>query len=143
MFHSDKKPFYQSATTLFLEPIEIYIMPLRKSSSPSQASNYRRKPSITSMICSEVSLFHVHRVLHDCYYYMEEGETCTKKEAESFSVNYISECGTKIKEILSGISEHQKELLYAVSSEVNATGITSASFIKRHNLKSASAVQSA
>ena len=65
------------------------------------------------------------------------------KEAEVFSGNYINESGVKIKEILSVISEQQKELLYAVSSEVNAAGITSAAFIKRHNLKSASAVQSA
>lgn len=144
MFHSDKKPFYQSATTLLLEPIEndIYYAFAQKQFSQSGKQLQKEAFDYVYELFEGVTLY-VHRVLHDCFYYTEEGETCTKKEAETFSDNYINECGTKIKEILSGISEQQKELLYAVSSEINATGITSASFIKRHNLKSASAVQSA
>lgn len=144
MFYSDKKPFYQSATTLLLEPLEsdIYYAFAQKQFSQSGKQLQKEAFDYIYDLFGGVTLY-VHRVLHDCYYYTEDGETCTKKEAETFSDNYISECGTKIKEILSGISEQQKELLYAVSSEVNATGITSASFIKRHNLKSASAVQSA
>ncbi|MBQ0081486.1 MAG: hypothetical protein KBS95_08080 [Alistipes sp.] len=60
---------------------------------------------------------YVHRVLHDCYYYVEAKEICSKEEAKLFSDNYINECGTNIKKILSGISESQKELLYAASAE--------------------------
>lgn len=37
----------------------------------------------------------------------------------------------------------QKELLYVISSEGTAERITSSTFIKRHRLRSASAVQSA
>jgi len=144
MFHSDKKPFYQSATTLLLDPIasDTYFEFAQKQFSQSGKQLHREAFVYVYNLFEGVTLY-VHRVLHDCFYYTEEGETCTEKEAETFSDNYINECGTKIKEILSGISEQQKELLYAVSSEVNATGITSASFIKGHNLKSASAVQSA
>ena len=39
--------------------------------------------------------------------------------------------------------EKQKELLYAIANEGEATGITSADFVKRHSLTSASSVQSA
>ena len=42
---------------------------------------------------------YVHRVLHDCYYYTDAGEICSREEVELFSDNYINECGTKIKEI--------------------------------------------
>lgn len=144
MFHSDKKPFYQSATTLLLEPIasDIYYAFAQKHFSQSGRQLQREAFDYVYNLFGGVTLY-VHRVLHDCFYYTEEGEICTEKEAETFCCNYINECGTKIKDILAGISEQQKELLYAVCSEVNAIGITSASFIKRHNLKSASAVQSA
>lgn len=144
MFHSDKKPFYQSATTLMLEAIarDEYYAFAQKQFSKSGKKLQREAFDYIYSLFEGVTLY-VHRVLHDCYYYTEDGETCTMKEAEVFSGNYINESGVKIKEILSVISEQQKELLYAVSSEVNAAGITSAAFIKRHNLKSASAVQSA
>lgn len=50
---------------------------------------------------------------------------------------------TIFREILSNIPEKQKELLYAIAKEVEAEHITSAEFIKRHSLTSASSVQSA
>lgn len=144
MFHSDKKPFYQSATTLVLEPIEsdIYCSFAQKQFSQSGKQLQKEAFDYTYNLFEGVTLY-VHRVLHDCFYYTDEGEICTEEEARNFCENYINECGTKIKEVLSGISEQQKELLYAISTEVNATGITSGAFVKRHNLKSASAVQSA
>lgn len=144
MFHSDKKPFYQSATTLTLDPIEQdrYFNFAKTQFVNSEKQLQEEAFDYIYSLFEGITLY-VHRVLHDCFYFTEAGETCTIKEAETFCSNYINECGTKIKEILSGISEPQKELLYAVSAEKNASGITSAAFIKRHNLKSASAVQSA
>ncbi|MBQ1611565.1 MAG: ATPase, partial [Muribaculaceae bacterium] len=41
------------------------------------------------------------------------------------------------------ITMQQKELLYAIAREGVATKLTSAAFVKRHQLKSASSVQSA
>lgn len=144
MFQSDKRPFYQSATTLQLGPIvpEKYLAFAQKQFSLS--GKHLQKEAFDSIynLFDGITLY-VHRVLHDCFYYTEAGETCSEAEARAFCDYYINECGAKIKEILAGISEPQKELLYAISAEKNATGITSANFIKRHNLKSASAVQSA
>ena len=42
-----------------------------------------------------------------------------------------------------GIPEKQKELLYAIAKDGEAERVTSAEFIKRHSLSSASSVQSA
>lgn len=144
MFQSDKRPFYQSATTIQLDPIdpERYYSFAQYHFTKSGKTLKREAFDVIYNLFEGITLY-VHRVLHDCYYYTDEGEICSKKEAELFCDNYIGECGTKIKEILAGISESQKELLYAVSAEKTATGITSGAFIKRHNLKSASAVQSA
>lgn len=144
MFQSDKRPFYQSATTIQLEPIDPdrYYSFAQDQFAKSGKTLKREAFDVIYNLFEGITLY-VHRVLHDCFYYTDEGESCSKKEAELFSDNYINECGTKIKEILAGISESQKELLYAVSAEKTATGITSGAFVKRHNLKSASAVQSA
>ena len=50
----------------------------------------------------------------------------------------------KVVTLGANLTEAQKELLYAISEEHQAIkSITSAAFIKRHRLKSASAVQSA
>ena len=55
----------------------------------------------------------------------------------------IASNDTIFREILSNIPEKQKALLYAIAKDGEATQITSASFIKRHALSSASSVQAA
>ncbi|MFC2296203.1 MAG: ATPase, partial [Prevotella sp.] len=45
------------------------------------------------------------------------------------------------REMMSFISEQQKALLYAVCKEGTARHITSAAFVRNHNLKSQSSVQ--
>lgn len=55
----------------------------------------------------------------------------------------IAENDTIFREILSNIPEKQKEVLYAIARDGEAERITSAQFIKRHSLSSASSVQSA
>jgi SOS-response transcriptional repressor LexA len=42
---------------------------------------------------------------------------------------------------LSLLPERQKELLYAIAKDGRASGVTSAAFIKKHGLQSASSVQ--
>ena len=50
---------------------------------------------------------------------------------------------TIFREMLSNVPEKQKELLYAIARDGEAERITSSEFIKRHNLPSASSIQSA
>ena len=57
--------------------------------------------------------------------------------------NMVASNDTIFREILSNIPEKQKELLYAIAKDGEAERITSAAFIKRHSLTSASSVQSA
>lgn len=125
MFHSDKRPFYQSATTIQLNPIapDKYLAFAQKQFSLSGKQLQTEAFDSIYNLFDGITLY-VHRVLHDCFYYTETGESCSETEAEAFCDCYINECGTKIKEILSGISEPQKELLYAISAEKTATGIT-------------------
>ena len=61
----------------------------------------------------------------------------------SICKSYIHEYGSRLRELMSNVSEQQKEVLYAIVEEKEATSITSSAFIKRHRLKSASSIQSA
>ena len=45
--------------------------------------------------------------------------------------------------MLSLLPERQKELLYAIAKEGKTSGMTSAAFIKKHGLQSASSAQTA
>jgi len=144
MFFSSKRAFYQSAISIELEPIEksIYtdfavekfVKAGRQIDATAVLYAYERFKGIT---------MHVHRVLHDAFAECVQGDICTAEEMERICEEYITECGSRLKELLRTITPQQKELLYAISREGNATGITSGNFIKKHSLKSASAVQSA
>ena len=72
-----------------------------------------------------------------------EQEECCNETIKQAIENIIASNDTIFREILSNIPEKQKALLYAIAKEGEATNITSASFIKRHALLSASSVQSA
>lgn len=144
MFNSEKRPFYQSATSIELSPIErdVYFDFARAQfeargksiSHEGFDSIYNEFEGITS---------YVHRILHDTYAATPEGGTCTTEDMESAASAYLEECSSRLKELFGNISEQQKELFYAICDEGTARSITSSAFVKKHNLKSASAVQSA
>lgn len=86
---------------------------------------------------------HIHRVLHDAFAATARGTNCTLDEVKEASAAYIHASGYRLRELLGSVSVQQKELLYAICTEGNATNITSSAFVKKYKLKSASAVQSA
>ena len=66
-----------------------------------------------------------------------------KAMAEAIIHMMILDNDRKFSEILSRLTLPQKELLYAIAKDGIAKQITSTVFVKRHNLRSASSVQSA
>lgn len=144
MFFSSKRPFYQSAALMQLEPIEIenYVAFVKhhfeannKSINDETITNiYRQWQGIT---------MYMHRILHDAFIIVQEGEECTMQVIEDVTNTYIFQNEKRLQEMLAFITPQQKELLYAIAREGVATNITSATFVKRNQLKSASAVQSA
>ena len=64
------------------------------------------------------------------------------KDTLSQAVNNIIDSKEPLfDELLSNISDKQKPVLYAIAKEGEASGITSAAFIQKHKLASASTVQ--
>lgn len=144
MFFSDKRPFYQSATLLQLEPIDLSVytdfvvrhfgMAGKDISKEAIEWAYQKYDGIT---------MYTHKLFHDAYAETEAGEICSITEMEVLSNQLIQQNEKRLQELLAYITEQQKELLYAIAADKKVYRVTSSDFVKRHHLKSASAVQSA
>lgn len=144
MFFSSKRPFYQSAKNLPLEPIDkgVYL--------DFAMSNFKNaNKNITEEAFSHVYdtfwgvTFYIQRIMKDAFAETKAGDTCDLNLVKNLIEDYIDENDSRLREQLSYISESQKELLYAIHSEGQVQSITSAEFNKKHRLRSPSSTQSA
>ena len=144
MFTSAARPFYHSADMLELKAIvpEIYI--------PFIVSHFEKRtrhiaPDDVERVYNMFKghTYYVQKTFNEAFADTPEGEECTLETLRAAIDNMIASNDTIFREILSNIPEKQKELLYAIAKEGEAERITSAAFIKRHSLASASSVQSA
>ena len=78
---------------------------------------------------------YVHKLLHDSYADTNTGETCDIDDMKYATEQLLQQNAKRLQELLAYVTEQQKEVLYAIAAERE--------FVKRHHLKSASAVQSA
>lgn len=144
MFLSPKRPFYQSTALLSLNPIElgVYTEFVQKHfrtagkgiTNEAIERAYRAFDGVT---------FYIQRIMHDAWAITPAQSVCDVSLVDELIESLITENASRLREQLAFITEQQKELLYAICSERVAERITSSAFIKRHRLKSASAVQSA
>ena len=72
-----------------------------------------------------------------------EWAECTNEVICTAITALVDSYDTVFREILSNMAEKQKELLYSIALDGEATAITSSAFIRRHSLSSASSVQAA
>lgn len=144
MFVSSARPFYHSADILELKAIlpEIY--------TPFIVGHFenRNKRVATENVEWVYNLFkghtyYIQRTFNEAFADTSGGEECTREIIEGAIDNMVASNDTIFREILSNIPEKQKALLYAIAKDGEAKQITSASFIKRHALSSASSVQAA
>ncbi len=144
MFTSAARPFYHSADMLELKAIvpEIYI--------PFIVGHFEKRnrciaPDDVERVYNlfKGHTYYIQKTFNEAFADTPEGEECTLETLRAAIDNMIASNDTIFREILSNIPEKQKELLYAIAKEGEAARITSAAFIKRHSLASASSVQSA
>lgn len=144
MFLSASRPFYHSADMLELKAIaaEIYI--------PFITGHFeKRNRKITAGNAEKVyrlfkgHTYYIQKTFNEAFADTSEGEECTSEIIQTAIDNMIASNDTIFREILSNIPEKQKALLYAIAKDGEAERITSAEFVKRHRLASASSVQSA
>ena len=144
MFFSSKRPFYQSAKPLRLEPIEKDVYFDFASTHFQKAGKNLSKEAFTYVYDTfwGVTLY-VQRMMKDAYIETPEGKVCDVDMVKILIENYIKENDSHLREQLSFITEAQKELLYAIYAEGEVQSITSSAFNKKHRLRSPSSTQSA
>ena len=144
MFSSSARPFYQSADTLELNeiPFDIY------SDFARRLFLEARKSVDDECLRYVYDLFQGHtfymqKVFNEAFALTGKGGTCKLDTILEAIDRVLNDKETTYMEILSALSEKQKPLLYAIAAEGLASRITSLAFTKKHNLQSASAIQSA
>lgn len=144
MFFSAKRPFYQSAKALRLDPIDrdVYLKFAQKHFQ--QAGKQISTEAFYYVYDNFWGVtFYVQRIMKDAFSETPEGSCCNAESVRQLVVDYVKENDSHLREQLAFITEVQKELLYAIHKEGQVTSITSTAFNKKHRLRSPSSTQSA
>ena len=144
MFFSDKRPFFQSATLLQLEPIDLTVY-TNFAVQQFVAANKNIEPEAIEWAYNTFDgvTMYIQKLLHDTFADTLPGFTCTLTGMKQAAEQLLQQNGKRLQELLAYVTEQQKELLYAIAADRYVQRITSSDFVRRHHLKSASAVQSA
>ena len=144
MFNSPSKPFYQSAISMGLEPIPIHIY---KEFAVSLFVERNRQ--IEDEIIEQVWKLYdgytwfVQMMMNELFAMTTEGDTCRMSMIDEARHNVVMAQEQSYKDLLANLPPRQKIVLQAIAKEGVAQNITSAKFIKKYNLNSASSVQAA
>lgn len=144
MFNSPKKPFYQSAISMGLEPIpqDTYV---RFATELFEQSGRSITPDVVSAVYQTFDgvTWFVQMLMNELFSLTPMGTQCTNALLEEAMQNVVMSQEVQYKELLSLVPPKQKQVLQAIAREGRATGITSAQFIRKYQLPSASSIQSA
>ena len=144
MFDSRKHPFYKSADNMNLGAIDrdVYV--------DFMCLKFQEKGrTLDAEVAKEVydifegHTYYVQKTMNEAFANTSRGGRCTEKTMETAISDILAGNDYYYRELLSRMTIKQKMLLYAIAEDGLATQITSADFIKRHKLPSASSVQSA
>lgn len=144
MFNSPSKPFYQSVISMGLDPIpmdEYAKFALRMFEQRGKGLDV----DIVNVVWRQFDgyTWYVQMVMNELFSMTEKGSQCDKTMIADAYANIIHVQESSYKNILSQLAPRQKVVLQAIAKEGNACNITSAKFIGKYNLGTASSVQAA
>lgn len=144
MFLASARPFYNSAELMELKPIPEAVY----SDFVIQRMKDRSRRVVPDVIHWLYQLFEgntycLQQTFHKAFDLTLRGEECTEKRVREAIELILDSREFYAKELLSQLSPSQKALLYAVARDGVSRNVTSAAFIGRHKLASASSVQGA
>ena len=144
MFNSPSKPFYQSAISMGLEPIPVdTYVDFATRLFEERGKHVEREVIETVWKQYDGYTWFVQMMMNELYALTPFGSTCRQGLIVEARFNVIMSQENSYKDLLSNIPPKQKAVLQAIAKEGAAQNITSAKFIKKYNLSSASSVQSA
>lgn len=144
MFHSKAKPFYQSAQLMDLKPLD---MAVYADFAKRLFLLYDKK--LENNVVKKVyydyggTTWYLQMMMNELFAITGKGETCSEESIEIARHNIVNVQEGSYQTQLSMLSSRQKCVLQAIAREGSVKSVTSAAFIKRHALESASSVQSA
>ncbi len=144
MFGSAARPFYQSSATMILEAID----PEKYADFATRLFNdYGKMITRTSVEILYDALqgytYFLQRVLNHAFSLLPDDLVCDQEFLLACLDEILTDNSANYQEILSSLTVSQRALLAAVALDGTATNITSAEFVRKHGLVSASSVQSA
>jgi AAA+ ATPase superfamily predicted ATPase len=144
IFFSASRPFYQSVSLLYLDAI----VPDEYVSFVQRHFKKADKTVSKEVICRIYDIFEGHtwyiqNIFHRLFTTIEKGEEVTLAIADECLRSTVNSYKHLFQETINLLPERQRELLYAIGKERKTTEITSAQFIGRNALLSASSVQTA
>lgn len=144
MFTSPSKPFYQSAISMGLEPIPINTYREFAISLFEERDKYVETEVIEQVwqLYDGYTWF-VQMMMNELFALTGEGENCFPAMVDVARHNVIMAQEQSYKDLLANLPPKQKIVLQAIAKEGVAHNVTSAKFIKKYNLNSASSVQAA
>lgn len=144
MFDSHSRPFYKSADNMTLEalPRDIYTAFIcDKFAEKGRRIQAEVAEGVYDMF--EGHTYYVQKTMNEAFSNTDPDGDCTPETVEASLQAVLDGNSSLYKEHLSKMTLRQKTLLYAIARDGWASQITSADFIKRHKLTSASSVQAA
>ena len=144
MFSEKAHPFYNSADIMNLE-----VIPLDKYTEFCERLFHKFGKAISKEAIAKVyeifegNTYYIQKIVHEAFNQTDVANEANEEMMESIIQSMILDNGHKFSEFLSRLTLPQKELLYAIAKDGIAKQLTSTAFIKKHNLRSASSVQSA
>ena len=144
MFDSHSRPFYKSADNMTLEalPRDTYTgFICRKFAEKGRHIQAELAEEVYDMF--EGHTYYVQKTMNEAFSNTDPDGDCTPETVNGSLQAILDGNNGLYREHLSRMTLRQKTLLYAIARDGWASQITSADFIKRHKLASASSVQSA
>lgn len=144
MFNSPTKPFYQSAVSMGLLPI-----PVETYTDFAIRMFEERGKHIEREVIAQVHerfkgcTWFVQMMMNELFALTGHDELCTSEKLASAWQNVIMTQEGSYKDLMANLPPKQKLVLQAIARERMAKGVTSAAFIRKYNLVSASSIQAA
>ena len=142
MFTEKAHPFYHSADLMNLEviPLDKYI-----AFADRLFSQFHKaiQPDAIQLAYETFggNTYYIQKICHELFNLLDPQACGTTVDVQQIIHRMVLDANHRFGETLSRLTLPQKELLYAIAHEGNASQITSMKFIKKHNLRSSSSVQ--
>ena len=144
MFQKKNRAFFNSTDAMLLGPIDIAKYRKFTQHFFTQADLGLDDDTFDSLYhYFDGNTFCIQKILHESYSVLDKGDTCSREILQQSLRNILSNNGNGYREMLSRLTTKQKAVLTAIALEGKASKITSAAFLRKHHLESASMVQTA